>query len=213
MSLSNRCLKGLKVENGPMELNLIYFGNPYHEENNQQGYIRLSCADNHLCKDILLEKFRSINWLNFNDEEIVKYTVPGGQYSTRKVFADLMNEFMLSDIRYPIKPEEILVISGATMICDLLSHVLFDEGEIMLAHSPFYHRFLNDFIDRGLIDIVSIPTMFEDSIKAELKVELYEKAFQKAVSEGKTVRAILIVNPRNPDGGYWSLTELKPIIN
>uniref|UniRef100_A0AC34GVA0 Aminotransferase class I/classII domain-containing protein n=1 Tax=Panagrolaimus sp. ES5 TaxID=591445 RepID=A0AC34GVA0_9BILA len=124
-----------------------------------------------------------------------------------------MNEIMCSDIKNPIKAEKILVISGATMICDLLSHVLFDEGGILFAHSPFYHRFLNDFIDRGLIDIVSIPTMFEGSNKAERKVELYQQAFQKAISKRKSVNAILIVNPRNPDGGYWLLSELKHVID
>ena len=31
--------------------------------------------------------------------------------------------------------------------------------------------------------------------------------------QGKTVRAVLIVNPRNPDAGYFTLDELKPLVD
>ena len=36
MSLSRRCLKGLEVDNGPQELNELYFGNPYDETTNPE---------------------------------------------------------------------------------------------------------------------------------------------------------------------------------
>ena len=132
--------------------------------------------------------------------------------TTRKCFADLMNEFTLKGLQTPIKPEDLLLLSGTTMICDLLGQVLFDEDEILLAHSPYYHRFPNDFADRGLIEILNVPSMKEGSVEVTLDVDLFEKEFQQSKEAGKAVKAILIVNPRNPDGGYFTLQEMKPVI-
>ena len=90
---------------------------------------------------------------------------------------------MLEGIQRPVKPEEVLVISGTTMVCDLLSHVLLDEDSVLLAHSPLYHRFLNDFGDRGLIELVPVPTVMEGATEAVLNVDLFKSAHQKAISE------------------------------
>ena len=177
-----------------------------------KGYVRLSCADNVLTQDILTQKFRSIDWSKFNEHQMFVYITPGGRIATRACFSDLMNEFTLKGLTTPIQPEELLLLSGTTMICDLLGQVLFDEDDILLAHSPYYHRFPNDFADRGLIEILNVPSMKEGSVQVTLDVDLFEKEFQQCKEAGKAVKAILIVNPRNPDGGYFTLEEMKPAI-
>ncbi|KAE9546077.1 hypothetical protein FO519_010711, partial [Halicephalobus sp. NKZ332] len=119
-------------------LNVLYAGNPYREGKNPEGYVRLSCADNVLTQDLLIKKFRSIEWSRFDEHQMFVYITPGGRMATKKCFADLMNELTLKDLRNPIKPEDLLLLSGTTMICDLLGQVLFDEDEVLLAHSPYY---------------------------------------------------------------------------
>uniref|UniRef100_A0A914Y346 Aminotransferase class I/classII domain-containing protein n=1 Tax=Panagrolaimus superbus TaxID=310955 RepID=A0A914Y346_9BILA len=97
------------------------------------------------------------------------------------------------------------------MVCDLLGQVLFDEGDVLLINAPYYHRFPNDFSDRGLIEISEVSSIKDNEIV--ICVDRFEAALQNAKKQGKTVRAILIVNPRNPDAGYFTLEELKPLID
>uniref|UniRef100_A0A7E4VU61 Aminotran_1_2 domain-containing protein n=1 Tax=Panagrellus redivivus TaxID=6233 RepID=A0A7E4VU61_PANRE len=179
------------------------------------GYVRLSCADNVLTRDIVLQKFRSIDWSNFYDDQLLFYTRPGGLLETRQIFADLITEFTLGghNLKNPINPDHLAVVSGTTMILDLLGQVLFDEDDVLIAHSPFYHRFWNDFSDRGLVDIRDVPTFRPGSTDVVLDLQLYKDVYHKAVGEGRKVKAILLVNPSNPDGGYFGLDEIKPIVD
>uniref|UniRef100_A0A914N610 Aminotransferase class I/classII domain-containing protein n=1 Tax=Meloidogyne incognita TaxID=6306 RepID=A0A914N610_MELIC len=95
------------------------------------------------------------------------------------------------------------------MASDILSQVLFNSGDSVLTPAPYYYRFVNDFGERGLVNVEIVQTLTENGLFI-LSVERFEEAFLKA--KGK-VRAILIVNPQNPDGCYFTLNQLKPIID
>lgn len=53
-------------------------------------------------------------------------------------------------------------------------------------------RFANDFGERGLVEIFTISALSDDQTKTELKVEKFEEAYQRAIQEGKKVRAITV---------------------
>ncbi|CAK5023309.1 unnamed protein product [Meloidogyne enterolobii] len=95
------------------------------------------------------------------------------------------------------------------MASDILSQILFNSGDSVLTPAPFYYRFVNDFGERGLVNVEIVQTLNENGVLI-LSVERFEEAFLKA--KGK-VSAILIVNPQNPDGCYFTLDQLKPIID
>uniref|UniRef100_A0A7E4VWX0 Aminotran_1_2 domain-containing protein n=1 Tax=Panagrellus redivivus TaxID=6233 RepID=A0A7E4VWX0_PANRE len=210
-SLSERCRKGLMIQYGINDINVLKASDPFHAEKNPEGHLDFSSADNILSLDLVVEKFNSIDWNKFDRTELNFYTTPGGTPETKRVFADLINEFTTPGLKNPVQPGQLLTIAGTTMVCDLLGQILFDEGDVMLTHSPFYHRFPNDFSDRGLIEIGEVSTITSKGF--ELKVERFEDAYQAARLRGKNVRAILLVNPRNPDAGYFTLDELKPIVD
>lgn len=128
--------------------------------------------------DLIVDKFNSIDWKNFNHTELNFYTTPGGTPETKKVFADLINEFCVPNLLRPILPSQLLTIAGTTMVCDLLGQVLFDEGDVMLINAPYYHRFPNDFSDRGLIEITEVSSIKDNEIV--ICVERFEAAFKNA---------------------------------
>jgi aspartate/methionine/tyrosine aminotransferase len=112
-----------------------------------------------------------------------------------------------------------------TTCADLLGQILFDPGEILIVPAPYYYRFVNDFGERGLVEIVTVPALSADQKQTMLKVEDFEAVYQKAIKEvcyppfllnvsfqRKKVRAITLVNPQNPEGCYFSLDEMRPII-
>jgi hypothetical protein len=49
--------------------------------------------------------------------------------------------------------------------------------------APYYYRFANDFGERGLVAISTVPALSDDQTRTELKVEDFENAYQKAVKE------------------------------
>lgn len=95
---------------------------------------------------------------------------------------------------------------------DLLSQILFDSDDVILVPAPFYYRFANDFGERGLVKIGVVPALSECGTRTELKVERFQLAYEKYQNVSAKVRAITLVNPQNPEGGYFSLNEIRPII-
>ena len=136
--------------------------------------------------DILVDKFNSIDWNKFNHTELNFYTTPGGAPETKKVFCDLINEFCVPNLLRPIAPGQLLTIAGTTMVCDLLGQVLFDEGDVMLINSPYYHRFPNDFSDRGLIEISEVSSIKNGEIV--ICVDRFEAALQNATRQVRRKR-------------------------
>nr|CAD2185144.1 unnamed protein product [Meloidogyne enterolobii] len=206
--LSERAIKGLNIPSQSFYLNKLYNEDPYNEKTNEMGYIRLSCADNSLSSDLIFEKFRSINWQKFEENKLLHYPREGGELSTLTSAANFINKFCRKELS-PLSPEELIIISGVTMASDILSQILFNSGDSVLTPAPFYYRFVNDFGERGLVNVEIVQTLTENGL-LDLSVERFEEAFLKA--KGK-VSAILIVNPQNPDGCYFTLNQLKPIID
>ncbi|KAI6236801.1 ACC synthase-like protein [Aphelenchoides besseyi] len=223
--LSHRAQRGLNYPStGPQ--NALYLKDPYTEKNTK-GYIKLSSADNILCQEIVEKKFREIDWSKFDTNPLFFYPRSCGEirhvlcwkvvrnkrndFSTLQTMANFINKFCRPSLK-PINWEELLLVPGVTTCADLLSQVLFDVGEVLLICAPYYYRFANDFGERGLVDIRIVAALSDDGKRTELKVERFEEAYQKAVQNGQKVRALTLVNPQNPEGDYFSIDELRPII-
>lgn len=82
----------------------------------------------------------------------------------------------------------------------------------MITPAPYYYRYPNDFADRGLIHIIGVPTIFGESTTPTLNVEVFEEKLQETQKQGINVKALLLINPTNPEGIYYTRKELKPIV-
>uniref|UniRef100_A0A914QAA0 Aminotransferase class I/classII domain-containing protein n=1 Tax=Panagrolaimus davidi TaxID=227884 RepID=A0A914QAA0_9BILA len=177
-----------------------------------QGFIKLSSADNILSRDLISTKFTPEIYSTFDTAELNFYPRPGGEPSTRESVASFINAFCAPNLKTPINKDQLVLVPGVTYTSDLLSQAIFDEGDSLITFAPLYYRFPNDFGDRGLIHVESVVGYNPKTNTVELNVEKFEEKFQQLEADGKPVKAILLVNPRNPDGGVFALDELKPIV-
>lgn len=86
-----------------------------------------------------------------------------------------------------------------------------DPGDAILVSRPMYGRFEIDFGIQAGVSIVYADTEPEEAFSPEV-VQKFEDALVKSETEGRRIRAVLIVNPNNPVGPYFSrrkrITEL-----
>ncbi|KAL3075485.1 hypothetical protein niasHS_011992 [Heterodera schachtii] len=213
--VAERARRGLNLPSTSVQ-NKLHQEDPYDEEQNKKGYIKLSSADNILSQDLIMDKFRSIDWSKFNMDQLFVYPRGGGELSTLSSVARFINRFCRSADSGvpPVTEDELVVVPGVTTGADLLSQILFDPGDFLLVPSPFYYRFVNDFGERGSVHIGCVPALSEDGTRTELRAERFEEVYQEIMQhqqQGK-VRAIMLVNPQNPEAGYFSLDEIRPVV-
>uniref|UniRef100_A0A914EMD1 Aminotransferase class I/classII domain-containing protein n=1 Tax=Acrobeloides nanus TaxID=290746 RepID=A0A914EMD1_9BILA len=170
-------------------------------------------ASNVLPTDLVHEKFDKINWSQYDKTELSFYPQIGRELSTRESIARFVNKFCFKNqLDHIVTPDSLVVVPGLTSANDLVAQVIFDEGDAMITPAPYYYRYLNDFADRGLIHIIGVPTIFGESTTPTLNVEVFEEKLQETQKQGINVKALLLVNPTNPEGGYYTRNELKPIV-
>ncbi|KAI1701386.1 aminotransferase class I and II domain-containing protein [Ditylenchus destructor] len=208
--VSDRAQQGLNIPSFSSKHNKLHHDDPHDPETNKEGYIMLGSADSVLCADLIGEKFESIDWTKFPKESLFVYPRGGGEVSTLNSMANFINKFCRKGLA-PFPAEELVIVPGVTTGADLLGQILFDSGDVVLVPAPYYFRFANDFGERGLVRIGVVPALSICGQRTELHVERFEKAYQEGQKVGK-VRAITLVNPQNPEGGYFSLEELRPIV-
>ncbi|KAE9547036.1 hypothetical protein FO519_009752 [Halicephalobus sp. NKZ332] len=213
MALSKRAEKGLARDFKSDGLNQIYASDPYHPEENPNGYIRFSSAFNLLPTDIMNSKLSDSIFSSFDRKELNVVFHNKSESSTRQAVADFVNLHCAPKLSKAIEKDSIVLVPGVTMASDILSHVIFDEEEVALTFAPYYYRFPNDYGDRGLVEVEPVDVYFPDSGKLELRIDVLEEKLEELKKKGKTVKALLVANPRNPDGGYFGESELKPVID
>ena len=105
--------------------------------------------------------------------------------------------------------DNILVTAGASNAFSSLCYALCDEGDVILALSPSYILFANapeaygaelQLVEsqQGIRKFTVLPEKLDQQINENLKA-------------GNTVKAVLIVNPTNIDGQYWTEDEVEEI--
>lgn len=208
--VSERAQQGLEIPRANGGENKLHHDDPFHDTENRDGYIHLGSADSVLCADVIKEKFDAIDWRRFDTNQMYVYPRGGGEISTLDTVANFINSNCRKGLP-PIPAEEIVMVPGVTTGVDLLGQILFDSGDVLLVPAPYYFRFVNDFGDRGLVQIVPVPALSEEGMCSQLLVERFEQAYQEGNKLGK-VRAITLVNPQNPEGEIFSLDEIRPIV-
>lgn len=73
------------------------------------------------------------------------------------------------------------MLPGVSACIDLLGQILFDPNEVLLVPAPYYYRFLNDFGERGLVEIVGVPALYGK--RTELKLELFKETYYATVKQ------------------------------
>lgn len=114
-----------------------------------------------------------------------------------------------------VEPSEILATNGVSALLDMVAYNVCDSGDGVMVPTPNYSMFEVDLKARAQATIIAVDqTEVPDAFSARYKsdfIEVFEKAYRDAVKRGITVKAVLLSNPNNPVGKFYSEQTLTAI--
>ncbi|EIN03876.1 PLP-dependent transferase [Punctularia strigosozonata HHB-11173 SS5] len=176
-------------------LGLASFLETQYSNQNPNGVVNFGVAENTLMQDELKAD------LNANLQlQDLDFTYGDHMCGSTRIFKGLARLFN----RYfkpvsPVEPQHIVTGCGVTALIDQVSHLLGDEGDLMLIARPYYNGFNNDVSLRSRCSMHGVDT---GSINPDSPQTLaaFESAMSQLESEGKTACAVVLCNPHNPLG-------------
>ncbi|CAL1527825.1 unnamed protein product [Lymnaea stagnalis] len=187
-------------------------GNPFDPLTNPEGIVNLGIAENKLCEDLMVEKMKSVQAIE-ESPCLLYYDVNSGTASAKKSAKRFIDNF-LNPIT-EIDEKNIVIMSGLTSSLETLAFAIADSGEYIMVPSPYYFRIRNDIQDRAEVNVLNVPLQYKTDHKpsmCEMNSEILEEYYQKAISENKVVRGILLSNPNNPSGDVLTEDQLLDIL-
>lgn len=131
------------------------------------------------------------------DRKVLEYSPSNGFEEVRNKYAHFFQN------RYGLKnllPDDLLVTTGGSEALLFTLFSILDADDEIIIPEPLYANYIG-FSKSGNIQVRPIPTSFEDGFALPSIDE-----FEKVINE-KT-KAILICNPSNPTGYFYSKEEL-----
>lgn len=135
-----------------------------------------------------------------------------GAYSHSKgvpFIREQVAKFLESRDGYPSDPENIFLTAGASGGVSLLFHLLLsgdpDGVMIPIPQYPLYSASL------ALAGSRTVQYHLDENRGWELNMNLLEKSFKDAQSQGTEVKALVIINPGNPTGAILSEENMRDI--
>ncbi|KAI3936671.1 hypothetical protein MKX01_034100 [Papaver californicum] len=189
-----------------------YDENPYDEINNPTGVIQTGLAENQVSFDLLEE------YLENNAEkqpttrktsgisgfrENALYQDYHGLQSFRKAMASFMGKIRGDKVKFD---SERVVLTA-----ELLTFILANPGDALLAPTPYYPGFDRDLRWRTRVNIVSVHCNSSNNFQVTPR-EL-QHAYEEAESMNIKVKGLLITNPSNPLGIAMERKVLEEILD
>lgn len=132
------------------------------------------------------------------DRKVLEYSPSNGYEEVRNKYAEFFQN------RYGLKnllPNDLLVTTGGSEALLFTLFSILDADDEIIIPEPLYANYIG-FSKSGNIQVRPIPTSFDDGFALPSIDE-----FEKVINE-KT-KAILICNPNNPTGYFYSKDELS----
>ncbi|KAL8578076.1 hypothetical protein ACOMHN_055396 [Nucella lapillus] len=204
-----RARRVLSVPSFLVKFSQLVGGDPYHPDNNPQGYVDLGLAENKLCEELTTGKLRSLDLTTEAETPLQYYPNLKGLPSFRQVVADFLNQ-RFNPLK-AVDSEELIVASGTTALLDTLAFSLADPGDYFMIPTPYYYRMRNDIEDRAGVHVLEVP--LSPRANFELTVSSFEIVYSLARRQGKRVKGILLTNPNNPLGDVYSPYVITEILH
>ncbi|XP_067152418.1 1-aminocyclopropane-1-carboxylate synthase-like protein 1 isoform X2 [Apteryx mantelli] len=187
-----------------------YHADKYDEDKNPNGIINFGTSENKLCFDLMSKRLTQTD-MNLMEPPLLQYPDWKGHMFLREEVARFLTYYCKAPA--PLKAENVIVLNGCGSLFSALATVLCDPGEAVLIATPFYGGITQSVFLYGNVKLVY--AYLDSKITGtstrpfQLTVDKLEKALQDARAEGVTVRALILLNPQNPLGDIYSLSELQ----
>ncbi|XP_067413693.1 1-aminocyclopropane-1-carboxylate synthase-like protein 1 isoform X1 [Emydura macquarii macquarii] len=187
-----------------------YHADKYDEDKNPNGIINFGTSENKLCFDLMSKRLTQSD-MNLMEPPLLQYPDWKGHMFLREEVARFLTYYCKAPA--PLKAENVIVLNGCGSLFSALATVLCDPGEAVLIATPFYGGITHSVFLYGNVKLVY--AYLDSKITGtstrpfQLTVDKLEKALQDARSEGIGVKALILLNPQNPLGDIYSLSELR----
>ncbi|XP_058017688.1 probable inactive 1-aminocyclopropane-1-carboxylate synthase-like protein 2 [Ahaetulla prasina] len=192
------------------EVYQLYHADKYDEDKNPSGIINLANSENKLCFDLMSKKLTQ-SATNLTDPSLLQYPDWKGHMFVREEVARFLTYY--SKAPSPLKAENVILQNGCGSLFSTLAMVLCDPGEAFLIATPFYGGIIKNVYLCGRVKLVYayLDSQVTGSCTRpfQLTVDKLKKALQDAQSEGIKVRGLILLNPQNPLGDIYSVSELQ----
>ncbi|KAI9154667.1 1-aminocyclopropane-1-carboxylate synthase-like protein 1 [Paramyrothecium foliicola] len=176
----------------------------YDPVSNPEGIISFSTAENTLVHQNLSDFANKVN-------------IPSAAFTYGFASARRLREAIAGHIEETFKPalslngSEIQIFQGVTALHSNLAWALAEPGEGILVTRPVYGRLGLDLGNENDVKVVYTENNIQDAMKPSI-VDKMEEAVTKAEIQGTRIRAVMIVNPNNPLGRYYSREAIVEIM-
>ncbi|XP_025027874.1 1-aminocyclopropane-1-carboxylate synthase-like protein 1 isoform X2 [Python bivittatus] len=188
----------------------VYHADKYDEDKNPSGIINLGTSENKLCFDLMSKKLTQSS-MNLIEPSLLQYPDWKGHLFVREEVARFLTYY--SKAAAPLKAENVILLNGCGSLFSALAMVLCDPDEAFLIATPFYGGISRNVSLCGNVKLVYayLDSQVTGSCTRpfQLTVDKLKKALQDAQSEGVKVRGLILLNPQNPLGDIYSLSELQ----
>ncbi len=184
-----------------MEGHGVCASDPFTESNNE-GYLNYGTAENHIMYDYLLPK---INEPVTVDATYLPYNPLHGRPEVKQTVANFFEKYLnLKDVN----PENIVIQTGVSAICESMSFAMFDSEDIIMMPTPYYIGFDHDFLKRFNCKFLRVPLDKTQGFPHDIKA--FKTAYKNSPAKNK-IKAVLICHPHNPTGEVISESFFKDI--
>lgn len=206
-TLSHRAQKAGEHESKLLKAFMNVQKNIYDDELNPNGICNCGVAENYLCENELLSKLQTIQVWKRNN---LYYPDSTGELVLRQVLCQFFQR--LFQLNYQLDPNRMIISSGLSGIISLLGYLLGDRDDVFLIASPYYTAFDHDIAALTNCATFPCPLLEQENGNFILSVEVFERGYTKAISQGLQPRGIIIINPHNPTGDVYDEQTIQPIL-
>ena len=176
---------------------------PYHPELRPDGYLNLGTAEHRLVWDLLEPVLTGPRAVTAEDTH---YGMVYGIPELRERTAGLLSRTR----SVPFDPEDLVVVSGASVALDIAAAVLCDPGDAIIVPAPYYSGFDADLTGRSEARLVQAPGTSKTDFR--MSAAAVADAAARAKTSGLRPRALALCSPTNPLGQVHTPQELHDVL-
>jgi aspartate/methionine/tyrosine aminotransferase len=102
----------------------------------------------------------------------------------------------------------VIATSGVSSLLDIIAFNICDPGEGILIAVPCFSLYEHHLCSRAGISLIPVPVSFP---RTPHFTDTFKSEYEEAAKKGVKVKAVLICNPSNPVGRFYSNQALKEI--
>ena len=183
--------------------------NEYHPDTQPDGKLILLVAENRLMYPELSHQLQHVLQNHtIIPEWVWDYNDMRGHVDFVRSLAHMMESSWMNGI--PVRPDSLVVASGAGAMLDALSWTLAEVHQGVLVTGPMYAAFPGDFGIHGGLHVEIVPTVA--AANYEPTVQDLERAYEASHAAGRVPRILLICQPHNPTGAVYSRKAMHNMI-